>query len=103
MTLRVGFHPDAVRELAEAIRRYDRGGQGRGTRFRADFNRVVDRCLEWPKSGEVVPDTGGKRVFRHAKVPRSHYRVVYHVTGDILTVVAIAHERRLPLYWTGRE
>lgn len=103
MTLRVGLHPDAVRELDEAIQWYDQGGQARGARFRADFNHVIDRCLEWPDSAEAIPDTGDERVYRHARVPRSHYRVVYYVTGDFLIVVAIAHERRMPRYWARRD
>lgn len=103
MTLRLEIHPDALRELGDAIERYDLGGQNRGKRFRADFDRVIDRCMEWPGSGAEVSVAGVAYVFRHAKVPRSHYRVVYYVVGDALKVVAIAHERRMPLYWATRE
>lgn len=102
MSLSVVLHPDALRELGDAIEAYDQGGQGRGARFRADYDRVIDRCLDWPESAEVVAVPGSEKVFRRAKVPRSHYRVVYYVVGDALKVVALAHERRRPLYWTGR-
>ncbi|MFV0435680.1 MAG: hypothetical protein ACK5LO_17135 [Leucobacter sp.] len=46
---------------------------------------------------------GTERVFRHAKVPRSHYRLVYSVSGDEFTVLAFPHESRMPLYWGGRD
>ena len=103
MTLRVGFHPDAVRELDDAIQWYDQGGQHRGARFRTDVDRVIDRLLEWPESAETILDTPAGRVFRHAKVPHSHYRLVYYLTDEALKIVAIAHERRMLLYWSGRD
>lgn len=103
MSLCVVIHPEALRELSEAIEWYDQGGQGRGARFRADYDRVIDRCLDWPESGAEVPGSGSERVLRYAKVPRSHYRVVYYVIGDIFKIVAIAHERRMPLYWVDRD
>ena len=103
MTLRVGFHPDAVRELDDAIRWYDQGGQCRGARFRTDVDRVIDRLLEWPESAETISDVPAGRVFRHAKVRHSHYRLVYYLTDEALKIVAIAHERRMPLYWNGRD
>jgi len=99
----VGIHPDALRELSDAIEWYNAGGRERGVRFRTDYDRVVDRCLEWPESGAIVHVPESQRIFRHAKVPQSHFRLVYYVTGDVLKVVAIAHERRRPLYWTDRD
>lgn len=95
-------HPEAAEELDAAIAWYDQGGQNRGVAFEAAVNGIIDRCLEWPGSAAVVPVPGSERDFRHARVPRSHYRVVYYIADDILTVVAIAHERRLPLYWADR-
>lgn len=102
MSLRVVVHPAALRELGDAIEWYDQGRQGRGVRFRTDFDRVVDRCLEWPESAAEVFVPGSEQIFRHARVPHSYYRVVYYIAGDVLTVVAIAHERRMPLYWANR-
>ena len=102
MSLRVVVHPDALRELGDAIEWYDQGQQGRGTRFRADYDGIIDRCLQWPRSAAVVHVPESERIFRHARVPRSHYRVVYYITHEVFKVVAIAHERRLPLYWAPR-
>lgn len=103
MSLRVVVHPAALRELGDAIERYDLGGQGRGARFRTDFDWVVDRCLEWPESAAEVVVPGSEQVLRHARVPHSRYRIVYCITGDVLKVLAIAHERRMPLYWANRD
>lgn len=103
MSLGFEFHPEAAEELDAAIAWYDQGGQNRGAIFEVAVDEVVDRCLEWPDSAEVVPVAGSDRVFRHAKVPRSRYRVVYYVADDVLKVVAVAHERRMPLYWADRD
>ncbi|GAA1139883.1 type II toxin-antitoxin system RelE/ParE family toxin [Ornithinicoccus hortensis] len=103
MILRAGFHPEALRELDDAIQWYDKGGQGRGARFRADYDQVVDRCMEWRESAPVVPVPGSDRTFRHARVPRSHYRFVFYVADDVLKVVAVAHQRRRPLCWADRD
>ena len=102
MSTRVVLHPDALRELGDAIEWYDQGGQGRGVRFRVAFDRIIDRCLEWPGSAAEVSDPGSHGTFRHAKVPHSHYRIVYRVSNDRLEVVAVAHERRTPRYWENR-
>lgn len=59
--------------------------------------------MEWPESASIVTVPGSTRTFRHARVPRSHYRVVFYVADDVLKVVAIAHERRRPLYWADRD
>ena len=100
-TLRI--HPEAAEELDAAIAWYEQGGQHRGVAFEAAVDGVIDRCLEWPRSGEVVPVPGTERVFRHARVQRSHYRLVYSVSGDEFAVLAFAHESRMPLYWAGRD
>lgn len=102
MSTRVVFHPDALRELGDAIEWYDQGGQGRGGRFRGAFDRIIARCLVWPESAAELAVPGHHGTFRHAKVPHSHYRIVYRVADDRLEVIAVAHERRMPLYWTNR-
>lgn len=102
MSLAFRIHPDAAQELGDAVEWYNRGGRQRGAEFRADFDRVVDRCLDWPESAAIVPASTSELTFRQAKIPRSHYGVVYYSSEDTLTVVAIAHERRMPLYWSHR-
>ncbi|WP_454296448.1 type II toxin-antitoxin system RelE/ParE family toxin [Salana multivorans] len=102
MKLRAAFHPAALEELADAIERYDLGGQGRGARLRSEFDRVLDHCLEWPALGASVEIPESQRAFRRVKVSGSHYSLIYFVDSGVLTVVAVAHERRRPLYWAVR-
>lgn len=102
MTLRLGFHPEAAAELDHAIGWYDQGGQGRGARFRADFDATVDRLFMWPESGQVIEVQGTEQAFRQAKIPDSDYRIVYYLAGGVVKVVAVAHQRRRPRYWAAR-
>lgn len=103
MKLLFQIHPEAAEELDAAIAWYDQGGQSRGSRFQAAVEDVIGRCVDWPQSGAVVPVPGSDRVFRHAKVPRSHYLVIYYVADDVLKIVAIAHAQRMPMYWADRD
>ena len=102
MTFTVRIHPEAAEELDAAIAWYEQGGPQRGAEFEAAVDSLIDRCLDWPHSGKVVPVLGTERVFRHARVPRSHYRLVYSISGNDFAVLAFAHESRMPLYWAGR-
>lgn len=97
------IHPEAAEELDAAIAWHEQGGPDRGMAFEAAVNNVIDRCMEWPRSGEIVPVPGTERVFRHARVPRSRYRLIYSVNDRELAILAFAHESRMPLYWAGRD
>lgn len=68
----IRFRPAAARELAADVAWYER-----------------DRVL-------LEPDV------RSAKVARFPYRVVYVVIDDDIDVLAVAHTRRRPRYWTRR-
>ena len=39
---------------------------------------------------------------RQIRLRRFPYVIVYVVAGDVVRVVAIAHERQLPGYWASR-
>ena len=45
-----------------------------------------------------TPVVGETRKLRLGKFP---YSVVYRVHGEVITVIAVAHQRREPQYWVG--
>lgn len=77
---------------------YERDREGRGYLFADALDRtlalVAKRPLAYPLLLE--PD------IRSAKVARFPYRVVYVVIDDDIDVLAVAHTRRRPRYWTRR-
>ena len=42
------------------------------------------------------------RDYRRRRMRRFPYMVVYRIEGGVVLVVAVAHERRTPGYWTER-
>ena len=89
----VTAHPLAEQELAGAAVHYAReGGPALRERFLAEFERCVAMLRLHPSLG--APWQGQLRRFS--------YSVVYVATADRLRILAVAHHRRRPGYWSGR-
>jgi plasmid stabilization system protein ParE len=91
------FHPDAELELLEAAFRYNFEVQGLGVRFAAEVERTTQLLLEHPRVGSEV---GGGR--RKLSLQRFPFTLFYVVNGEVLQVLAVAHDKRKPGYWRGR-
>ena len=90
--------PEADRELTESARYYGReGGTELGRAFIEEYERVL--ALVCARPGIGVRWGKGRRRFPMRKFP---YSVIYYVRGEELRVVALAHQRRRPEYWSGR-
>ena len=92
------FRPHAERELLEATHRYLSDG---GTAVAEQFEWAVQRALRllalMPRLG--TPSYRGVRTWPLKKFP---YTLVYRVQGEVISVVAVAHQSREPGYWRGR-
>jgi plasmid stabilization system protein ParE len=95
--MRVEFHPLADQELADAARFYEGQASGLGTQFLDEVERLLAVVTTYPDLGS--PRSGGVRTVPTRRFP---YSLVYRVSGDRLVVVAVAHHRRRPRYWSGR-
>lgn len=93
----VGFHPIADQELTEAGRFYEGRAEGLGSRFLDAAERAVQLLEVHPELGRPL-----SKSIRGLPVPQFPYTVVYRIESDRLFVVAVAHFRRRPKYWTGR-
>jgi plasmid stabilization system protein ParE len=91
--------PEADRELIESARYYAReGGSEVGRAFLDEYERVVRLLCARPDIGVAWGE--GRRRLPVRKFP---YSVVYYLRGDELRVIALAHHRRKPGYWSGRD
>ena len=92
------FSREAQQELLQAARSYlDVGGQAVAARFEADMHRAL-QLLTWaPQLGR--PRQAGVRTWPLKRFP---YLLAYRVQGDMLSVIAVAHQSRAPGYWQGR-
>jgi toxin ParE1/3/4 len=94
---RLEFHPAARAELNEAFEYLENEGRGLGANLLAEVAAVTDRILRYPLA---APRVG--RDARTAPVKNFRYQIVYKIKGDLISIVAVMHNRRRPGYWKGR-
>jgi toxin ParE1/3/4 len=92
------FHPAAARELAAAVQSGEDHTRGLGAEFKAEAQRVTQLLLETPLIGEAL----GKN-FRRFPFRRFPFTFIYRIDGDRLRIMAVAHRRRHPGYWSQRK
>ena len=72
-----------------------------GPKLAEDFLNAVQKARqhlsEYPESG--APVSKNMRVLHLQRFP---YAVVYRITQDAIILLAVAHQRRRPLYWRKR-
>lgn len=90
--------PEADRELSEAALFYAREASPEvGLAFILEYERALDLLCRNPHLGPMWRN--GRQRFPLRKFP---YSIIYHLNGQNLRVVALAHHRRIPSYWAGR-
>lgn len=101
MNLNYSEHPDATSELLDTIKYYHGQRPGLGDEFNeavlAAIKDAVEAPLAWPKMSFAEGADARRR-----KVTGFPYQVVYIVRDNALVVLAYAHERRRPGYWSDR-
>jgi len=94
------FHPAVQRDFNEAINYYEeRGGRHLADRFETEFRVCVEAIKAAPTS--FAPH-GTAAMFRRIRLASFPYVMLYRQLPDVLRVVLLKHERRHPLYGTGR-
>ncbi len=91
------FHPEAHKELAAAVKTGIERSPDLGRELLAEVRRVVSILCE-------MPQLGGRLDSQHRRFPltRFSFGVIFRVDGDVLRVVASAHRRQRPGYWSSR-
>ena len=95
----VRFHPDARSELLDAATYYEGQADGLGGQFVDEAQRVLDLLAASPGLGTAV---AGNDTLRRWPLRRFPYYVIYRAGGDDLVILAVAHQKRRPRYWSGR-
>ena len=101
MSTHVRFGPEAIAELSDAAHWYEQRRAGLGLAFLSSVDAAVESVMRWPRSGAPV---AGLDVLDVRRVPVSTfpYHVAYLIAGEQIEVLAVAHDRRRPIYWSGR-
>lgn len=91
------IHEDADRELNDAADYYDSESPGLGALFLDQVDVGYQRILESPLAAPEI-DSGIRRLAL-AKFP---FNLIYEIGGDVILILAVAHQRRRPHYWRER-
>ncbi len=96
--MRIEFHPAALQELIDSARYNESRLPGLGTDFKTEVGGALDQLSENPDTGVVV-----EALYRRLLLDRFPFVVIYRARESTLRILAVAHQRRRPGYWKGRE
>jgi plasmid stabilization system protein ParE len=96
--MKVVLHELAESELLEAAGWYESRAAGLGNAFLDEFERCAGVILETPAA---FPVASGE--VRHVQFRRFPYRLLYIPSEHQLYILAVAHNKRRPGYWIGRQ
>lgn len=93
------FHEEVPAELEETARWYERTRPGLGVDFLLVVREVVASLEEGTAvAGPLLDDARARRVL----LPRFPFAVVFTEAEDAFVIVAVAHHKRKPGYWSSR-
>ena len=102
MTIQVRLLDEAVAELQDASSWYEERRPGLGLVFLGAVGRTIDHLSRWPDTGTLIDGIAVPLDVRRMPVERFPYYIAYVSAEQGLTVLAVAHERRRPRYWSDR-
>ena len=91
------FHPEAEKELFEAIDHYEEVESGLGHDFAMEVLSAIGRAVDFPKAWPALEGE-----IRRSLVRRFPYGVLYSEEDDGILIVAVMHLSREPGYWKHR-
>jgi toxin ParE1/3/4 len=89
--------PLARQEMLRAARWYDARAKGTGDRF---LDSVRDGLLSIKEFPGAAPSIGDP--YRRKIISDFPYGLVFHIEGDGVEIIAVAHLKRRPRYWERR-
>lgn len=95
--MRFQYHPEAARELTRSIEYYEKKSEGLGAEFLDEVEHAIARILAYPDYGTLLTNTN-----RRVLLNRFPFEIIYEISEELLTVIAVMHQRRHPDYWKSR-
>lgn len=95
--MNVEFHPAALREVEDAQAWYEDRSLFAASAFLRELTLAVQRIRQAPNR-YPSSEAGTRRIF----CERFPFTIYYRVRSDTLTIVAVAHQKRRPGYWSSR-
>jgi plasmid stabilization system protein ParE len=95
--VKCSIHPEARRELLEAIDYYNDIEPGLGASFLAEIESAISLVEEHPALWVEIASG-----IRRCLVRRFPYAVLYSAEAGRIFILAFMHTRRKPGYWSSR-
>jgi toxin ParE1/3/4 len=92
------FNPLAEQELFDAANYYQKQEFGLGLRYLDEVEQAINFIVRYPEAGFQVRGS-----IRRILLPKFPYFLVYRVLPDQqIRILAVAHHKRRPEYWSTR-
>ena len=95
--MRVEFHPAALREVEDAQAWYEARSVIAASAFLRELSLAIQRVREAPDR-HAFAAAGTRRLL----LDRFPFTIHYRVFKEAVIVVAVAHQKRRPGYWSTR-
>src|SRR5690554_329134 len=93
------LHPQAALELEEQVIYYEKCALGLGARYNIEFRKTAKQIYLKPTRFKYLK----KPDIRQAAIIGFPYFIVFRVLNGGIQILAVAHYRRRPNYWSERE
>ncbi|MCJ7615596.1 MAG: type II toxin-antitoxin system RelE/ParE family toxin [Desulfobacterales bacterium] len=92
------FHEEAESEVDEVARYYESRSFGLGASFLDTIEKAIEEILARPTAYQLV-----SKDVRRKLLGRFPYSFLYVIEEDVIRVIAVAHQKRRPKYWSNRK
>jgi hypothetical protein len=91
------FDPEAQSEFLTAVKYYEDCQRGLGRRFRDLVEYATKKISKAPFIYRTL-----RAPFRRYLLPKFPYSIIYSIEPDHIRIIAVAHNKRKPEYWSKR-
>jgi plasmid stabilization system protein ParE len=98
MSVRVRFAEAARRELNDSALWLELQEAGLGERFLLEVAQARRMILDYPFAWHPMGAS-----LRRCHLKRFRYGLIYRIKGEVIEIVAVAHDRQNPEYWRDRK
>jgi len=95
--MKYSFHPEAKKELFEAINYFEKCRSGLGLEFMREVFSTIQRIIHFPSAWSKFSENT-----RRCLTNRFPFGVIYQIIEKELTIIAIMQLNRKPDYWKKR-
>lgn len=93
------FSEAALAEHLGHVSWYEEQRRGLGARYLSTFDAAMTRVCEHPEQFPIEAPPAIRRV----RIPGFPINILYRIVGPELEVLAVAHHKRRPGYWSQRK